>query len=355
VRSGTRRRTGRYRSPLPYRMYRTCAFCNGKLDGDGGPSGLGVGRRLAFDEWKGRLWVICPRCSRWNLAPLDDRLEKIEAVARTAGAGRVAAATEQVALIRWQAYDLVRVGKPRRLEFGTWRYGERLKARRREQLKFVVPVTVAAVGLAVAVNVTAGGSMGVFVWNMPNLARRLYTGMVGRRRVSLAEPPICERCGTVLQLRAKHVAYARVVGQARSDLALLLSCPACRAEGAMLVGREAQLALRQGLTYLAIARAGRQRVEDAARLVEGAGGPDQLIRDVARRELTVRSLAPERRLALEMAVDERAEVEELERQWRDAEEIAEIADGALSDDPEVEKDLREIRKKLGGDPDQPGG
>ena len=56
-------------------MYRTCAFCNGKLDGDGGPSGLGVGRRLAFDEWKGRLWGICPKCSRWNLAPLDDRDE----------------------------------------------------------------------------------------------------------------------------------------------------------------------------------------------------------------------------------------------------------------------------------------
>jgi len=79
-------------------MYRTCAFCNGKLDGDGGPSGLGVGRRLAFDEWKGRLWVICPKCSRWNLAPLDDRLEKIEALARAAGEGRVAAATEHVAL-----------------------------------------------------------------------------------------------------------------------------------------------------------------------------------------------------------------------------------------------------------------
>ena len=60
-------------------MYRTCAFCNGRLDGDGGPTDLGVGRRLAFDEWKGRLWVICPRCSRWNLAPLDDRLERIEA------------------------------------------------------------------------------------------------------------------------------------------------------------------------------------------------------------------------------------------------------------------------------------
>jgi hypothetical protein len=336
-------------------MYRTCAFCNGKLDGDGGPSGLGVGRRLAFDEWKGRLWVICPKCSRWNLAPLDDRLERIEAVARAAADGRVAAATEHVALIRWQTYDLVRVGKPRRLEFATWRYGERLKARRREQLQFVVPVTVAAVGLAVAVNVAAGGSLGVFVWNMPSLAREVYKGLVGRRRVSLSEPPICERCGAVLELRAKHVTHARVVRQTQADLALLLSCPACHAEGAMLVGRDAQLALRQGLTYLAIARAGRQRVEDAARLVERAGGPDQLIRDVARRELTVRSLAPERRLALEMAVDERAEVDELERHWRDAEEIAEIADGTLSGDPDIDQELRAIRDRLDKKPDQPGG
>src|SRR5947207_15454021 len=166
-------------------MFRTCAFCNGKLDGDGGPTDLGVGRRLAFDEWKGRLWVICPRCSRWNLAPLDDRLERIEALARAAGDGRVAAATDQVALIRWRGYDLIRVGKPRRLEFATWRYGERLRARRQEQLKFVVPMTVAAVGLAVAVNVAAGGSLGVFVWDMPNFARVMDTGIIGRRPVSL--------------------------------------------------------------------------------------------------------------------------------------------------------------------------
>ena len=330
-------------------MYRTCAFCNGKLPGDGGPSGLGVGQRLAFDEWKARLWVICSKCSRWNLAPLDDRLEKIDALARAAHEGRVAAATEQGALIRWQHYDLVRVGKPRRLEFATWRYGERLKARRREQLKFVLPVTVAAVGIAVAVNVTAGGSLGVFVWNMPQLARALYTRIVGRRVVSLAEPPICERCGSVLQLRARHVAYARVVGQAQSDVALILSCPSCHAEGAMLVGPDAQIALRQGLTYLALARAGRQRVEDAARLVEGAGGPEQLIRDVARRELTLRSLAPERRLALEMAVDERVEVAELERQWRDAEELADIADGLLSTNTELEDELRRLKRRPEGD------
>src|SRR4029077_7296082 len=163
----------------------------------------------------------------------------------------------------------------------------------------------------------------VFVWNMPNFARMMCTGIIGRRRVSLVEPPICERCGSVLHLQAKHVAHARVVRQAQADVALILSCPNCRTEGAMLVGRDAHAALRQGLTYLALARGSRQRIEDAAGLVETAAGPEQLIQDVARRELTLRSLGVERRLALEMAVDEHAEVEELERQWKCDQESAE--------------------------------
>src|SRR5438552_10807384 len=182
---------------------------------------------------------------------------------------------------------------------------------------------------------------------MPNFARMMSTGVIGRRRVSLVEPPICERCGSVLLLQGKHVAYVGVVGHAHGAVALILSCPTCRTEGAMLVGPDAQAALRQGLTYLALARGSRQRVEDAARLVESAGGPDRLIGDVARRELTLRSLGAERRLALEMAVDERAEVEDLERHWKEAEEIAEIADGTLSSDPQLDEDLERIRKKLG--------
>ena len=86
-----------------------------------------MGRRIAFDEWKGRLWVVCPHCARWNLTPLDDRLERIEAVARAAAEGRLIASTEHVALIRWQRYAFVRVGRPPRVELAPWRYGERLR------------------------------------------------------------------------------------------------------------------------------------------------------------------------------------------------------------------------------------
>ena len=337
-------------------MFRTCAFCNAPFDGDGGPSGLGVGRRLAFDEWRGRLWVVCSRCSRWNLTPLDDRLERIEAVARAArderGGGRVVAATDQVALIRWQRYDFVRVGKPLRVELATGRYGERLRTRQRERMKVVLPLTAVAVGLGIVANVAAGGGLGVFVWNLHHLVDRAYIGIVGNRKVVLAEPPICANCGSLMQLRARHVQHARVVPDAHAEVAVVLSCPRCRREGAQLTGTDAVQVLRQGLTYLNVTRSGRRRAEDAARVVDQVGGPDRLLHDVARRELTLRSLRPERRLALEMAVDERAEAEELERQWREAEEIAEIADGALSTTEQLEEELRRLKGNRG---DQPSG
>lgn len=333
-------------------MFRRCGFCNTAFDGDGGPSGLGVGRRIAFDEWKGRLWVVCPRCSRWNLTPFDDRLERIEAVARAAQAGRIAASTDQVALIRWEKYDFVRVGKPPRVEIATWRYGERLRNRQRERMKVVVPLTVAAIGLGIAANVAAGGGFGVLVWNIHRAVDWVYLRIVGSRRIPLIESPICARCGSIMELRARHVQHARVVPDAHADMGVLLSCPRCHQEGAQITGSEAVQVLRQGLTYLNLVRGGRRRAEDAAREVDRVGGPDSLLRDVAQRELTLRSLRPERGLAFEMAVDERAEVEELEQQWREAEEIADIADGTLGSSTEVEDELRRLKNRQ---EDQPSG
>jgi len=325
-------------------MYTTCAFCNAKLDGDGGPSGLGVGRRIAFDEWKGRLWVICGRCARWNLTPFDDRLERIEALARAAHAGRISASTEQIALIRWERYDLVRVGKPPRVEMAHWRYGERLAQRARDRLKIVIPLTVAAVGVGLVANVALGGGLGVVVMNLHNFSERIYLNIIGRRRVTLVEPPACVRCGRIMELRAKHVQHARLVPETRADMAVLLSCPACHSEGALVTGDDASQVLRQGLTYLNATRSGRRRAQEAAMTVDVAGGAHELIREVSRSELTLRSLKPGRRLALEMAVDEHAEVQELERQWRDAEELADIADGTLSTTNDLEEMMRRLKQ-----------
>ncbi len=326
-------------------MYTTCAFCSGALGGDGGASGLGVGRRFAFDGWKVRAWVICQRCGRWNLTPYDTRLDTIGSLERMAAPGRVAATTDQVALIRAGPYDLVRVGKPPRVEMAGWRYGERLKARERERLKVVVPVAVAVVGATIALNAAAGGSIAVFMGQVPTISNSIYTGLVGNRKVNV-EPPICSRCGSIMVLRAKHVADARLSNTARSDLALILRCPKCELPGALLEGPDAERALRSGLTYVNLKRRRRiaRQADAAAQAVERAGGPEELIRRTVRREPTLAAVAPDLRLALEMAVDEQAEVRDLEREWRRAEEIAEIADN-LTLPPAVEQQLKELKEK----------
>src|SRR5439155_13994668 len=118
----------------------------------------------------------------------------------------------------------------------------------------------------------------------------------------------------VMQLRARHVEHARIVPDRHADMAVVLSCPNCRQEGAQLTGSDAIQVLRQGLTYMNLARGGRRRAEDAAREVDQVGGADRLVRDIAQRELTLRSPRPEPGLAREMGGEERAGVGERERQ-----------------------------------------
>ena len=50
-------------------MYNTCMFCKKALGTNEVVETFPVGRRLAFDATKGRIWVVCRRCERWNLAP----------------------------------------------------------------------------------------------------------------------------------------------------------------------------------------------------------------------------------------------------------------------------------------------
>jgi hypothetical protein len=56
-------------------MYSTCLFCQGELCANEAIEHFPIGRRLAFDASKGRLWVVCRRCERWNLAPLVRAME----------------------------------------------------------------------------------------------------------------------------------------------------------------------------------------------------------------------------------------------------------------------------------------
>ena len=59
-------------------MFKTCMFCTRPLGTNEVIEHFPVGRRLAFDAERGRLWVVCRKFERWNLSPLEERWEAVE-------------------------------------------------------------------------------------------------------------------------------------------------------------------------------------------------------------------------------------------------------------------------------------
>jgi hypothetical protein len=89
-----------------------------------------VGRRLAFDPEKGRLWVICGSCARWNLSPIEERWEAIDDCERRFRATHLRFSTDNIGLAQLrEGLDLVRIGKALRPEVAAWRYGDVIQRR----------------------------------------------------------------------------------------------------------------------------------------------------------------------------------------------------------------------------------
>ncbi len=81
-------------------MYSTCMFCNRSLGANEVLEHFPVGRRLAFDAAKGRLWVVCRGCERWNLSPLEERWEAVEMCERIFRETTLRVSTENVGLAK---------------------------------------------------------------------------------------------------------------------------------------------------------------------------------------------------------------------------------------------------------------
>ncbi len=112
-------------------MWSRCIVCASGLGENQDLEEFGVGRRLAFDAAKGRLWVVCPRCERWNLVPIEERWEAVEALERAFRSTPTRYSTAEIGLAQLRGgLEIVRIGNPIPGEFAAWRWGSRFGRRR---------------------------------------------------------------------------------------------------------------------------------------------------------------------------------------------------------------------------------
>src|ERR1700742_1931615 len=166
-------------------MYSTCIFCHADLGKNESIEHFPVGRRLAFDEVRGRLWVVCRKCERWNLSPIEERWEAIEDCERLFRATRLRVSTDNVGLARAaEGLELVRIGSPLRPEMAAWRYGDQFGRRRRRSMIYagaaVVGVSALTIGQLPGAFVAGGALIHVM-----NAGRQWYYARRARVRLTL--------------------------------------------------------------------------------------------------------------------------------------------------------------------------
>ncbi|MEO7995905.1 MAG: hypothetical protein ABI852_00600 [Gemmatimonadaceae bacterium] len=138
-------------------MYSTCLFCNNTLGSNESIEHFPVGSRIAFDAATGRLWVVCRKCERWNLSPLESRWEAIEEAERAFRSTKLRVSTDNIGMAQLKdGTELVRIGKPIRTEFAAWRYGDQFGRRWRKYAAGSAAVAAAPVGQLVYHGINIG-------------------------------------------------------------------------------------------------------------------------------------------------------------------------------------------------------
>ena len=351
-------------------MYRSCIFCSAELRANDALERFPVGRSIAFDAAKGRLWAVCPRCARWNLAPLEERWEAIEDAERLFHDTRTRVQSENVGLaVLRDGTRLVRVGQALPGELAAWRYGREM---RRRFVRGRVEGAVRWVANTGPLLSSLLGPVGTMMY-----APIVVDAVQKRRRadqvvhvVEAADSP----SGRPLSLRWRDVAAARTVQGPCDTLGLEVFRWQGMPLGAtpvVLTGRAATAVMGKAMVRINRAGAEAPRVQFAVDSIARAGGAEMLLSRTAvggyglaapdvelseafstfrtvGRFLTlqgkpetppplpqIRPLAgnPHLSLAVEMALHEETErralmgeLAALEEMWRQAEEIAAIAD-----------------------------
>lgn len=315
---------------------RHCLFCDRELDDRSRP---------AYDPWLGRLWRVCGHCRRWNVVPLEDRWEALEALERTArDQGRTVLRTDHLDLVETGRGQLIRVGRAPRPELAGWRYGDVLPARAAGG--FLAWLRRVILGMPTT-PFGYGAGYGHLMADTDSQQRRWFaspflddapTLTAAFLHVPLAEQ--CPSCGGPLALAPWSFQAVRLTAQGGAQ-AVLATCGVCGTDVGVSLAA-ARGALRLGISIVNRRLRDRPLVETAARELDRSGGPEGLLVSLAADEPTLGDLAVPDRLALGIALDEQSEAELLEAEWREAEELAAIVDSELTDVAGFEEFRRRI-------------
>ena len=321
-------------------MFRHCLFCDTPF-----PfrllEGFPHGSRVAFDPARERLWAICDSCHRWTLAAAEVRRPVIHELERLVrDRGRELARTAHVALYRAEPLSVVRVGPAAVVEEAWWRYGRELQ-RRQERVQSR-GVRWGAYSLVAVARV--GETLGLSPMELdPTRADSAVTGVLRLRFGTTAWEgrAACPYCRSVLLSIPFDFTWWLLPRAGAQGVEVMVPCTRCdpwTPENAYrLTGGDARQVLRRALAYQNVGGATDRQVETAAARIDAAGSPPRLIRAVGTGRQSLWSLGKEGALALEIALSESIEAEqlhfrvrELEAAWRVEESLAEIIDRDLA-------------------------
>lgn len=327
-------------------------FCNRPLGTNEVIETFPVGRRLAFDAAQGRLWVVCRKCERWNLSPLEERWEAVEMCEKIFRDTRVRVSTENVGLAKHhEGLELVRIGAPMRPEFAAWRYGDQFGRRRKRQILYGVGAAVVIGGVVIG-GVVTGAISGAVLAQSGNLWNVWANGrtLVKHRRPN----------GELLKLKRMDLLGTRVRA-ADDDLGFKVEVRK-RKQKEWFRGEEARRIVGAILPKLNAMGGKPETVQDAVDEIESHGHPTDFLADLVDRDQFrdkkgvpgyINKMPKPTKLALEMALHEEqerraleGELWRLERAWKEAEEIAAISDNLLL--PKGVEEFVESQKREGG-------
>ncbi len=373
-------------------MYSTCLFCNADLGENDSLEPFPVGRRIAFDPRRGRLWAVCTSCHQWNLAPLEERWEAIDNCERMFRLTRLRMSTENIGLARLrEGLELVRIGPALRPEIAAWRYGDQLAQRQSVLVRSVGGVLRAGAHIAdAASNLLRDARAQHGTRDDPLTRLRLHR--LRRRVLDVTTDtdgrPVILRYGDLVHaslLRPEPHAPWRLLVRHQGGVATLSGEPALRTAGKLFAAINIYGGSPDDVAYASakVEDAGNEssyfaRVFAIAMRTSWGRYPDAPMPPEVDRPISVAerlalyvsnrsfwgrggvgsepatellALPLVDRLALEMAAHEESErramsgeLADLEAAWREAEEIAEIAD-AMFDDEELETFKREVLER----------